>query len=100
VAEVPAAPPLTFAALEPTPEEPSYQLQALLGEAVVGIVDISATELVAHNLEVDPAYRRRGAATALLDHARERFPALKTGVSTHDGDQFLAAYRARTGWPG
>jgi hypothetical protein len=64
-----------------------------------GSVDITGADQVVSGLAVDPPYRRRELATALLDEARGRFPALRPGPVTDDGAAFLAAYAARTGWP-
>lgn len=97
VAEAPTA--LRFATLEPTVEDPAWQLQAFAGESCVGSLDVAADTHTATGLAVDGPFRRRGVATALVDEARRRFPDLRPGPAGGDGELFLVSYRARTGWP-
>lgn len=68
------------------------QIVAMRGKRPVGKLSIDRVAGAVHEVFVQPSYRRQGAASQMLDHARQHYPDLKHSTALHpDGAAFAKA---------
>lgn len=77
-----------------TDDDPKYtsQIVAYRGKRAVGKLSVDKVAGAVHEVYVQPRYRRQGAASQMLDHARQLYPGLQHSTALHpDGAAFAKA---------